>query len=182
MANYWQKRAYAELSTEPGDLAKRGLVYLIAEFFDVASTASVSFALTTNGKEVEFQFYDIASTQETIRAVLTEEPTGITKFGSQIVGRNLNRRFPDIHTAELQAASGVTGGTVIASELLGSAKGAGALSSAKVHTLKANATYVMTFHNAGNQNTTCHLNLGWAEADPPHYDLITEGINSGGVT
>lgn len=52
MANYWQKRAYAELSTETSDLAKRGLVYLIAQFFDVGATASVSFALETNGKEV----------------------------------------------------------------------------------------------------------------------------------
>lgn len=181
MSNYWQKRAYAELSTEPGDLAKRGLVYLLAQFFDVPQAASVSFALTTNGVEVEFQFYDIASTQETIRAVLIESPTA-TKYGSLIPARNLNRRFSDAHTAELQSASAVSGGTVIASELLGSAKGAGALSSSKIHTLKSSTTYVMMFHNAGNQNTTCHINLGWTENEPDHYNLITEGINSPGVT
>lgn len=181
MANYWQKRAYAELSTEPADLAKRGLVYLMSEFFTVAQAGSVSFALTTNGVEVEFQFYDIASTQETIRAVLIEAPT-VTKFGSLIPARNLNRNDSDAHTVELQSASAVSGGTVIASELLGSAKGAGALSSSKVHTLANDTTYVMTFHNAGNQNTLCHINLGWSENEPEHYDLVTEGINSGGVT
>lgn len=182
MANYWQKRAYAELSTEPSDLAKRGLVFLMSEFFTVPQAASVSFALDTNGVEVEFQFYDIASTQETIRAVLIEDPASVTKFGSALSARNLNRNFTDSHTVALQAASGVSGGTVIASELLGSAKGAGALSSSKVHTLANDTTYVMTFHNAGNQNTLCHINLGWAEADPPEYNLVTEGINSGGVT
>lgn len=182
MANYWQKRAYAELSTEPGDLAKRGLVFLMSEFFAVPQAASVSFALSTNGAEVEFQFYDLTSTQETIRAVLIENPSAVTKFGSLITAHNLNRKFPDTHTAQLQSASAISGGTLIASELFGSAKGAGEISSAKVHTLAASTTYVMTFHNAGNQNTLCHINLGWSENDPEHYNLVTEGINSPGVT
>lgn len=181
MANYWQKRAYAELSTEPADLAKRGLVFLVAQFFTVPQSGSVSFALTTDGADVQFEFYDIASTQETVRAVLIEAPTA-TKYGPLIPGRNLNRNFSDTHTAQLQAASGISGGTVVASELLGSAKGAGALSSQKIHTLRNATTYVMTFHNAGNQDTLCHLNLGWAENEPEPYALVTEGINDGGVT
>jgi hypothetical protein len=181
MANFWQKRAYAELSTESNDLAKRGLVYLMAEFFTVPQAGSVSFGLTTNGAEVEFQFYDIATTQEVVRAELIEDPT-VTLFGSLLSARNLNRNFADDHTAELQSASAVSGGTVIASELIGSAKAAGAMQSGKVHTLAASTTYVMTFYNAGNQDTLCHLNLGWSENDPPSYDLVTEGINSGGVT
>lgn len=182
MANYWQKRAYAELSTEPADLAKRGLVYLLARFFTVPQAGSVSFTLTTNGTDVEFQFYDITTRQEPIRAELIEAPTAATKFGSLIPGRNLNRNYSDDHAAELQAASGITGGTVIASELIGSDKSAGVIASDKVHTLAASTTYVMTFHNSGNQNTLCHLNLGWAEQDPEHYNLVTEGINDGGVT
>ena len=182
MANYWQKRAYAELSTEPSDLAKRGLVYLLARFFTVPQSGSVSFALTTNGVEVEFQFYDLSTQQEPILAELIEAPSAATKFGSLIPGRNLNRNFSDDHTVELQAASGISGGTVIASELIGSEKGAGATSSDKVHTLTNEATYIMTFYNSGNQNTLCHINLGWAENDPEHYNLVTEGINTPGVT
>lgn len=181
MANFWQKRAYAELSTESNDLAKRGLVYLMSRFFTVPQAASVSFALTTNGAEVEFQFYDISTTQEVVRAELIESPT-VTKFGPALSARNLNRNFSDDHTAGLQAASAVSGGTVIASELVGSDKGAGAMASGKVHTLATSTEYVMTFFNAGNQNTLCHLNLGWSENDPPSYDLVTEGINDGGVT
>ena len=182
MANYWQKRAYAELSTEPADLAKRGLVFLMARFFTVNQAASVSFALTTNGVEVEFQFYDITTQQEPIRAELIEAPSAATKFGSLIPARNLNRKFADDHTVELQSASAVSGGTVIASELIGSDKAAGATASEKVHTLANNTEYIMTFYNAGNQNTLCHINLGWSENEPEHYDLVTEGINSGGVT
>jgi len=181
VANYWQKRAYAELSTDPSDLAKRGLVYLMAEFFTVPQSGSVSFALTTNGVEVEFQFYELSTDESTIRAVLVEDPTA-TKFGSLIPARNLNRNFADDHTVELQSASAITGGTVIASELIGSDKAAGATSSDKVHTLKNDTTYIMRFYNSGNQNTLCHINLGWAENEPEHYDLVTEGINDGGVT
>lgn len=181
MANYWQKRAYAELSTEPADLAKRGLVYLLARFFPIAQAGSVSFCLTTNGAEVEFQFYDITCTQEIVRAELIEAPT-LTKFGALIPARNLNRQFSDSHTVSLQAASGISGGTVIASELIGAAKSAGVTSSQKVHTLSASTDYAMVFFNSGNQNTEAHINLGWAENEPPHYNLVTEGINSPGVT
>ena len=181
MANYWQKRAYAELSTETNDLSKRGLVYLMSEFFTVAQTSSVSFCLTTNGAEVEFQFYDIGTAQEVIRAELIEAPT-VTKFGPQISARNLNRNFSDAHTAALQSASAVSGGTRIASEMIGADKAQGAMSSGKVHTLAPDTDYVMTFYNTGNQDTLCHLNLGWSENDPASYDLITEGINDGGVT
>lgn len=182
MANYWQKRAYAELSTDPADLAKRGLVYLLARFFTVNQAASVSFAFETNGVEIEFQFYELTTQQEPIRAELIEAPTAITKFGSLIPARNLNRKFSDAHTVELQSASAVSGGTVIASELIGSDKAAGGTSSNKVHTLVNDTTYVMTFYNAGNQNTLCHINLGWSENEPEHYNLVTEGINSPGVT
>jgi len=181
VANYWQKRAYAELSTEPGDLAKRGLVYLLARTFVVPQTASVSFVLTTNGAEVEFQFYDITTSQEVIKAELIEAPTH-TAYGANIPAYNLNRNYTDAHTATLNAASGISGGTVIASELLGAAKAAGVLSSNKIHTLAASTAYVMMFYNSGNQNTECHLNLGWSERAPQEYDLVTEGINSGGVT
>jgi hypothetical protein len=182
MANYWQKRSFAELSTTPAELAKRGLVYLMAQFFDVAQGASTSFCMTTNGAEVEFQFFDIVCTQEQIKAELIEAPSSITKFGPAITARNLNRNFSDSHSVGLQSASGISGGTVVASELIGSDKASGANSSVKVHTLSASTEYAMVFFNTGNQDTTAHLNLGWTEADPDHYNLVTEGINDGGVT
>ena len=182
MANYWQKRAYAELSTETSDLAKRGLVFLLAQFFDVGSTASVSFSLETNGKEVQLEFYDLTSIDLPVRAVLIEGPT-FTKFGTAIPARNLNRNFTDSHSAILSAASGVSGGTVIASELMGAGtKVGGAFSTQRTHVLRNDSDYIMTFYNPDNQPTRCHINLGWSEDEPDRYNLVTEGINSPGVT
>lgn len=182
MANYWQKRAYAELSTESSDLAKRGLVYLMSEFFTVPATSSVSFVLETNGKSVQFEFYDITSDAGTIQANLIEGPT-YTKFGTPITPRNLNRNYPDAATSILSAASGISGGVSIASELLPSGtKAGGTISSIKVHILRNETSYGMTFYNTSNQSTNCHMNLGWSEDEPSQYDLVIEGINSGGVT
>lgn len=182
MANYWQKRAYAELSTEPNDLAKRGLVYLLDQFFTVPATGSVHFGLLTNGTEVEFQFYDITTTTGIIRAALIEDPAA-TLFGPEILGRNLNRNYPDAQTVTLKAASAVSGGVRIGSELIGGgSKAGGQIAQSKVHTLKPFETYVMTFHNIENQPSLTHLNLGWSEGDPEPYDLIAEGINTPGVT
>lgn len=181
MVNYWQKRAYAELSTEPNDLAKRGLVYLLAQFFTVPATGSVHFGLATNGVEVEFQFYDITTVSGIIQAELIEAPTA-TLFGPQITGRNLNRNYPDTQSVTLQAASGVSGGTVVASELLGGdTKAGGQLAQSKVHTLRNGTTYVMAFYNSQNQSSLTHLNLGWSEGEPQPYALVQD-TSEGGVS
>lgn len=181
MANYWQKRAYAELSTEPNDLAKRGLVYLLHRFFSVPASGSVHFGLATNSVEVEFQFYDITTTTGIIRAELIEAPTA-TLFGSEIQGQNLNRNFPDAQTATLKAASAVSGGLRIASELIGNdSKAGGQIAQQKVHTLKNETTYVMAFHNTENQPSLTHLNLGWSEGQPKPY-LLIQDTSAGGTT
>ena len=172
MANYWRKRTYQQAATDPDGLAKRGLVYLMSEFFTVGAGASVHFALNTNGKEVEFQFYDISSDQAEIRATLLESPASVTAF-NYITPRNLNRKFPDDATASLSAASAVVGGTAIASELVGNAaKAGGDISSRKIHTLRDSTVYVMRFVNVSNQESTVHMNLGWSENDPAQYRLI----------
>lgn len=172
MANYWRKRSYQSLATEPDGLAKRGLVYLMSETFTLAASGSVFFALNTNGREVEFQFYDIASSQALVVASLIEAPSSVTQF-NYITPRNLNRKFNDDASASLSAASAVTGGTVIATEMIGNtAKAGGDVSSRKIHTLRDDVTYVMRFVNQDNQQTTMHMNLGWSERDPESYRLI----------
>ena len=171
MANYWRKRAYQESATDPDGLAKRGLVYLMSEFFTLAASGSVFFALNTNGREVEFQFYDITSSQSLVRASLIESPTA-TPF-NYITPRNLNRNFTDNATASLSSASAVSGGTVIATELIGNtSKAGGEVSSRKIHTLKDGTLYVMRFVNVDNQVSLMHMNLGWSEAEPDHYRLV----------
>jgi hypothetical protein len=172
MANYWRKRTYQTGATDPSGLSKRGLVYLMSEFFTVGANASVYFALDNNVKEVEFQYYDITSAQSEIHATLIEAPETVTRY-NYITPRNVNRKFPDNATASLSAASAVTGGTPIASELVGSTtKAGGEMSSQKIHTLRDGVVYVMRFVNVSNQATTCHMNLGWSENDPEPYRLV----------
>ena len=171
MANYWRKRTYQTVATDADGLSKRGLVYLMSEFFTVSAGASVYFALDTNGKEVEFQFYDITSAQGEIQATLLEGASA-TQFNF-ITPRNLNRKFPDNATASLSAASAVTGGIPIASELIGNtAKAGGEMSSRKIHTLRDGTLYIMRFANQSNKDSTVHMNLGWSENDPALYRLI----------
>ena len=178
MSNYWQKRAFAEMSTEADDLAKRGLVYLAAEFFDISATSSVAFVLDTNGSQVVFEFYDIVTDLHPVKAVLLEGASASFNPSASVVGRNLNRTKTDQHSVSLHSASAWAGGTKVASELIGSgAKAGGQISQEKIHVLKDNTRYVMVFYNTGSQTTSCHLNLGWSEGEPDTYDLITEIVN-----
>lgn len=144
----------------------------MSEFFTLAGNASVHFAMDTNGREVEFQFYDIVSNLGEVRATLIEDPATVTPF-NYITPRNLNRKFDDDASASLSAASAVTGGTIIASELVGTtSKTGGDISSRKIHTLRDDTVYVMRFVNQTNQTTVCHMNLGWSEDDPEQFRLI----------
>lgn len=171
MANYWRKRAYQESATDSAGLSKRGYVYLMSEFFVVPATGSVAFAIATNGKQVEFEFYDIATDLYAVKAQLFEGASA-TQY-NYITPRNLNRTYPDSSSASLSAASAVSGGVSIASELVGAAgKAGGQLSQSKIHTLRDNTMYVMTFYNTGNQDTNCHMNLGWSESEPDHYRIV----------
>lgn len=174
MTNFWLKRQYAEVSTASSGLAERGYVYNVSEFFSVTAGATARFGMTTNGVEVEFQYYDITSDLHPVKAILLEAPSSVTNGVGTITPRNLNRNYPDTATATMYPVTAVTGGVAIASELIGSgSKAGGYISQNKVHTLKVNTVYVMTFENTGSQTTVCHLNLGWSEAEPTPKPLWT---------
>lgn len=178
MSNYWTKRAYAELSTEADDLAKRGMVYLASEFFNIGATSSVALVLDTNGNPVTFEFYDIASDLHPVKAVLYENASASFNPSASVSAYNLNRNFSDNHSVLLYSASAWAGGTAIASELVGSgSKAGGTISSLKPHCLSASTRYVMVFHNTGSQTTACHLNLGWSEGEPDTYNIIEQVEN-----
>lgn len=166
MTNFWIKRHYAEASTEPDGLAKRGYVWLVSEFFTVASLSTIRFGLSTNGTQVEFQTYDITTSLHPVKATLIEAPT-VTTTPSAIVGRNLNRNGSDTHAIDFWTATTHTGGVKIASELVGSgSKAGGAMGQARIHVLKPETDYLMSFENLGNQDTILHLNLAWSEGEP----------------
>ena len=166
MVSFWEKRSFGEASREPDALAKAGRVFLLSEYIPVNSSSTVYLGLVTNGVTVRFHFFDIASSNAAVEAALLEAPT-YTASASSVVGRNLNRDFSDAHTVDFESASNVSGGTIIATEYIGTAaKAGGDLSVARIHTLKKNTKYLMRFENIGNQNTKVHINLGWSENVP----------------
>lgn len=174
MSNFWLKRQYAEVSTSSSGLAERGYVYTIGEFFTVSAGATARFGMTTNGVEVEFQFYDITSDLHPVKANLIEAPSSVTNGVGSITPRNLNRNYPDNASATLYPVTAITGGTVIGTELVGSgAKAGGFVSQTKIFTLKPDTVYVMAFENTGAQATACHFSLGWSEAEPSPKPLWT---------
>jgi hypothetical protein len=183
MVNYWTKRQYSEASREPNGLAKRGLVYVMSEFFSIPATSSVCFIMDTNACKVQFEFYDIGSDSGTVKAELLEGLTANINGSASVTPRNLNRNYSDAAVASLHAAVSWSGGTQIASELVSANLKAGAeISQHKIHTLRHDTRYGMVFYNVTNQPTLCHMNLGWSESDPVSYELILGGIDDGGVT
>ena len=174
MTNYWEKRQYSEQSSEPDDLAKRGLVLLLSEFWNMTASGTVSFAIITGVYDGQFAFYDSASSAAKVKGELIESPTSFAGTSSTMVPRNLNRNFPDTTTVTIQNASSVVGGTVIARELVGTGnKTGGTITSVKIHTLKANTTYIMQFVNQDNQTSVMHMNLAWTEHPITPPSLIT---------
>lgn len=171
MSTYWEKRSYAQQSTDAESLSERGIVFLMAQKFSIASPGSVAFSLDPNGANVEIHGYALVNTGEPCYGELIESASA-TPYGAAIPGRNLNRNYTDTHTAVLKSASAISGGTVIANELFGSDKAAGGEHSGKVHVLHPDRDYIMNFTNLGNQATTCHINLIWSENEPDHYNLI----------
>lgn len=173
VTNFWLKRQYAEVSTDPAGLSERGYVYLLSDFFTIADAATIYFGVYTNSAEVEIQFYDLGSSIHPIKASLIEAPT-VTKTASPLVGRNLNRTGSDSHDATFWTASSYTGGTVVATELVvAGGKTGGTAASDRIHTLAADTDYLMKFENLGNQPTVLHMNFAWSEGEPTAKELWT---------
>lgn len=144
-------------------LARDGHVFLAEQVFTITSGATVSFSLLTNSTGMQFEFYSITSATSNVYAELKESPTVVTT-GSNLPAYNLNRNVADTFGSVLKAATSVTGGTVISAELVTVDKAAGgSMSSSKVHTLKPNTQYSMSFTNQGNQDTKVFFQLGFAE-------------------
>lgn len=148
-----------------GDLASRaGHIYLVEQLFTIPAGSSVSFGMLTGATGVQFDFYSIVSDTTNVQAALKEEPT-VTLTGSEIAVYNLNRNYSDSHNVSLKAATVVVGGTTISQEFVTASKAAGgSMSSAKIHTLKPNTQYAMTFTNDDiAKSTKVFFQLGFSE-------------------
>lgn len=146
-----------------GAYSREGYVFLLSQTFTVASPGTVSFSLVTPPSGVQFEFYTIATTDAQVTATLVEGAT-VTASGTPIVAYNLNRQVGGTHSSVFDTATSVSGGTVIATELIpGQNKSSGGVDSSKIFTLKPSSTYAMQFVNNGNQSTTVAFDLGFSE-------------------
>lgn len=151
--------------------ARAGYVFLMSREFAITSPGTATFVVTTGATGAQFEFYDITSDNQNVRALLYEGGSA-TKAGTPIPAYNLNRNFADDHDAVFDTATAYTPGTVINRELVTAAKGVGGhVASVKAQTLEANADYVMEFVNLGNQATNVLFQLGFSEQYNGQQDL-----------
>lgn len=145
------------------DYSRDGYIYLLNQLFTIPADSSVRFSFEAGPTGAQIDFYDFAVTSENVYAELVEGAT-VTVTGSAIPAYNLNRNKSDAHTSVLKAASAITGGTTISSELVTASKGVGGIvASGKIHTLRANTQYGFRFTNQGNVVTTVHFQMGFSE-------------------
>ena len=145
------------------DYSRDGYIYLVNQLFDITSATQALFSFQTGATGAQIDFYDFVVTSEDVYAELIQGAT-ITVTGSAFPAYNLNRNKSDAHNAVIKAATAVTGGTVISSELVTASKGVGGIvTSGKIHTLAPNTDYAFRFTNRGNSTTTVHFQMGFSE-------------------
>lgn len=151
------------------EYARDGYIFLLAKQFTIPNSTSVSFSIVSGPNGAQFDFYSIISDKANVFAELIENATVVTT-GASIPAYNLNRNYSDAHNAVLKATTSVTGGTTISSEFISATnQSSAAVSSDKIHTLKANTEYVMKFTNYG-ATTDVFFQLGFSE----HYNGLNE--------
>jgi hypothetical protein len=156
---------------EVGAYSRDGYVFLLSQTFTVTSPGTVTFSLATPAGGVQFDFYSILTTDAQVTATLIEGGS-VVSAGTPIPAYNLNRQVGGTHATVFDTATSVTGGTVIATELMpGQNKASGGIDSSKIFTLLGSSTYAMRFVNNGNQSTTVAFDLGFSEQFNGGHDI-----------
>jgi hypothetical protein len=163
------------------DLAREGYLYLVGQKFTVGASGTVIFNMATPPGGLQLEFYEIVSTAEAVLAELIEGGT-VTTTGNAIPSYNINRTEPDDAATVFKAATAVTDGSVVSTELITGSKqgGGGATAFSKIHTLNGGEDYAMRFTNQTNQQTICFLQLGFSEKFNGQSEVwVGEGLNDG---
>lgn len=170
-----------ESSSELGDYSSDGLVYAVSQQVTIANGGTALFSFTTGSSGAQFEFWSFTADGSSVRAELVEGAT-VTTTGSPIAGYNLNRNFADDHDAVVQAATAVTGGTVVLSEYIGASNQAsGGMTSSKVVTLEPSTQYGFRFIDVGGIGGTLHAQIGWVEKFNGDNDIWLGGVVGEGV-
>lgn len=159
------------------EYARDGYMYTLGQQFTISSGGTANFSIATGANGAQLDFYTIITESGTLLSSLIEGGT-VTTTGSAIQAYNLNRNYSDTHASVLKAATSITGGTAISQEFTtASVHAGGAMSSIKVHTLRANETYGMRFVNQGNQETRVFFQLGFSEHYNGYNNIWLETVN-----
>lgn len=167
--------------SEPDAYARAGYLYLVAQQFTLASSGTALFSVEVGTEGLQIEGYEIVTTSETIFGELIEGGT-VTTTGGAIPSYNLNRDEADDATSVFKAASAVTGGSAISSELVTASKqgGGGSMIVSKIHTLEASTQYAMRFVNQTNQETDCYLQIIFSEKFDVQNDIwIGDAVGTG---
>lgn len=168
-----------EPGTNVGELSKEGYVFLSQQYFPLPQSQTRQFRMITGPLGAQIEFYEIVSDQGNIRSELIEGAT-ITSAGTAFTAKNLNRNVSDVHAAQLDGFVTSTGGSAIAQEFVTASKAAGGITgSSRIHTLRPNTTYVLSFQNVDNKDLTVFFTLGFAEQYNGYTDVwLGEDQNS----
>lgn len=156
--------------------ARQGYLYLLQREFSITSPGTAIFELTTGDTGLQIESYELISTLETVKGELIEGAT-VGTTGAAIPAYNVNRNESDAHNAIFTAGTSVTGGTVIAAELITADKhsASGGMASGKIFTLKPNTDYAMKFVNRGNQTTSVLFQMLFSERYNGYNDIWLGG-------
>ena len=176
MASYWEKRAYAELSSEPMDLSRRGLVYQASLDRTLGNGASASAQMQTGSKNTVIYLREGTATSESVSFKLFEVSATSGVSGSA-QGQNLNRLVTDSASiSQTVFSASVTGASVtnlLAYDIIpGGNKSGGTALCNKVRTLQPDTKYLFEFRNLGSGTTLVHATLVFSEGEPETYNLI----------
>ena len=168
-----QRVTISNLQPDPidGGYAREGYAFEMSRVFTIAGPGTAQFSIATPSAGVQFISYQIVSTNAQVTATLIEGGT-VAAAGTPIPSYNLNRQSDRVAGSVLDTATSVTGGTVIATELITSShKVSASASSEKVYTLKPSESYAMRFVNEGNQTTTIYFDLVFSEQFNGYHDV-----------
>ena len=170
-----------EPKSDSDEYARRGYLYVIGQKFTLAGSGTAVFNIATGSKGLQIEGYEIVSSSEAVFAELIEGGT-VTTTGAAIPSYNLNRTAPDDAESEFKAATGVSGGSAVSSELVTGSKqgGGGGGVFTKIHTLLPNEDYAMRFANQTNQETIMFLQLIFSEKFNGQNDIwVGGGVDNG---
>jgi hypothetical protein len=150
--------------SDADEYARAGYLYIIGGTFTIGASGTALFNVATAAQGLQIEGYELVSTAEPVFAELVEGAT-VTTTGAAIPSYNLNRTEADDAGSVFTAASTVTGGSAISTELITASKqgGGGGMVVSKIHTLEGSSDYAFRFTNLSNQETVFFFQVIFSE-------------------